>query len=228
MTDTLVSRVNRLISGSLNGIVDAVENASPETVMKEAVREIDRAIEQVRHELGEAIAARHLANRRLMDANAKHEELAEKISLAVGEGRDDLAEAAIARQLDLESQIPVLENSIKDLTAQETELEGYVAALQARKREMEDELAVFLASRKTAANDSAGPDAKGRAATARKTDRAEAAFNRAMNGATGLPVPDATDRQTAAKLAELEKMARENRVHERLAAFKASSTKAGG
>lgn len=48
MSEGLVSRVTRLVSGSVNSIVDTIENAAPETVMREAIREVERAIEDVR------------------------------------------------------------------------------------------------------------------------------------------------------------------------------------
>ena len=223
MAEGLVSRVKRLISGSINSIVDAVESAAPETTMKEAIREVDRAIDDVRDQLGIAIANKHHASKRLMEANAKHEDLADKLRLAVDQDRDDLAEAAISRQLDLEAQVPVLEAALEEASAQEAELSGYVAALQGRKREMEEDLQSFLSSRPdmgmteglAAKVRTAGPNAENRA------DKAESAFNRVLRGATGVPGTAKADRQTATKLAELEKVSRENRVRERLAAVRA-------
>lgn len=100
MSEGLVSRVKRLVSGSVNSIVDTIENAAPETVMREAIREVERAIDDVRAELGLAAANRHHANKRLMETASKHDALADHIETAVAEGRDDLAEAAIGRQLD--------------------------------------------------------------------------------------------------------------------------------
>lgn len=38
MAESLASRVGRIVSGSLNALVAAVENAAPEAVMEEAVR----------------------------------------------------------------------------------------------------------------------------------------------------------------------------------------------
>ncbi|MCG8562601.1 MAG: PspA/IM30 family protein [Hyphomicrobiales bacterium] len=225
MSDNLIYRVKRLVSGSVNSLVDAVENASPETVMKETIREVEAATDQVRDELGQVVANKHLASRRLMEANAKHEDLSEKVRIAVSEGRDDLAEAAIARQLDLEAQIPILESAIKDAASEEAELDGYIAALQARKREMEEELALFSTSRETSAG---SVDAIGRApkdAAERKVSKAETAFNRVMGNATGLPGVTAADRESSAKVAELEQLARDNRIRERLAAVKASGEK---
>ena len=59
---------------------------------------------------------------------------------SVAAGRDDLAEAGIAEQMDIEARLPVLENTIADCAAQEKELEGFIAALQAKKREMQQQL----------------------------------------------------------------------------------------
>lgn len=230
MSESLVSRVKRLVSGGVNSLVDAVENASPETVMKEAIREIDSATDQIRDELGTVVANKHLASKRLMAANARHEDLTEKIQLAVAENRDDLAEAAIARQFDLEAQIPVLESAIKDAAAEAKELEGYIAALQARRREMDEELAAFLASRASVSPGDPGnpPGASATADAERSARKADGAFNRVMRDAAGLPATGRADRETAAKVAELERLARENRVRERLAAIKATQTQEAG
>ena len=222
MSENLVSRVKRLVSGGVNSIVDAVENASPETVMAEAIRDVDGAIDQVRDQLGKVVANKHLANSRLMAANEKHENLNERIELAIHEGRDDLAEAAIARQLDLEAQIPVLESAIKDASAEEADLEGYVAALRARKREMEDDLQAFqtnLADETRGGTTAVDPASN---KTERKIENAEAAFNRAMRATAGLPGLMPADHHNSAKLSELENLARDNRIRERLATLKAS------
>ncbi len=224
MAEGLVSRVTRLVSGSVNSIVDAVENAAPETVMREAIREVERAIAEVRAELGKAAANKHHANKRLMEANSKHEALAGQIEVAVGEGRDDLAEAAISRQLDLEAQIPLLEHALTEAGEREDELEGYLLALQGRKREMESDLKAFLDTRAEtgAAGDLPGTTAE--AGAENRADQAESAFNRVLHGATGVSGSGAADRETASKLAELEQISRSNRVKERLAALKATKS----
>jgi hypothetical protein len=41
MSETLTSRVGRLIAGGFHSIIDAVENAGPESVIEQAIREID-------------------------------------------------------------------------------------------------------------------------------------------------------------------------------------------
>lgn len=222
MSDNLTNRVGRIISGSVNALVGAIENAKPEMVMEQAIREIDRAVDDVRTELGRMMANKHLASKRMKEENHKHKGLAERIELAIEQSRDDLAEAAIAQQLDVESQIPILENAIEDAANQEKELEGYLSALQAKKREMKDELQLFRAAQKEAiasshANSTVGTNTHVHA----RVEKAASTFDRVVENATGIPIsrgPD--DRKTATQLAELEALARKNRIQERLAAIK--------
>ncbi|HEX4892417.1 MAG TPA: PspA/IM30 family protein [Hyphomicrobiaceae bacterium] len=224
MTESLVLRVKRLVSGSLNGLVDALETANAEVVMREAVREIETAIDDVKEELGRVVASSH-QNRRIQEKmKAKLVELTERATLAVSQGRDDLAEAAIARQMDFEGQIPALEKSLDELTAKKAELEGYVAALEDRKREMEADIAAFVAARETAADIAGTTGGHGSvgASAERRADRAQKAFDRAMNGSAGTPGMPKSDRETLAKLNELERMARSSKIADRLASLKAT------
>lgn len=224
MKESITTRVGRIISGSVNALVDAVENAAPELVMEEALREVDAAIDEVGVELGKLVANKHLANTRLMEESSRHEELTEKINLAVQENRDDLAEAAIAQQLDVEAQLPVLERTIAESAEKEKELEGYISALRARKREMKQELAKYIESRESLAGSTAG---KGEGASTgtnnveNKVAKATSAFERVLEKQTNLPGSIVTDRETATKLAELDDLARKNRINERLAKIKA-------
>jgi len=226
MKENLVGRVGRLISGGFNALVDAVENASPELIMEEAIREVDGVIDEVRTELGRVVANKHLSNTRLVEENNKHEELAENIELAVKEGRDDLAEAAISKQLDIEMQVPVLEANIAECSSNEKELESYILALQAKKREMQDEVRQYRESKKEAAAISGdGPvtSANAKESVNTKVGKAESAFDRVLENATGLAsVQRNTDAKTASQVAELQEMARKNRVQERLQSIKSN------
>ena len=224
MSESIAARVGRIISGTVNRLVDAAENLSPEMVMEEAIREVDRAIDDVRTELGQVIAKKHLATSRLAEANGKHEDIAGKIEVAVKEGRDDLAETAVGQLLDIEAQLPILELAISDARDSEQELEGYVSALRARRREMEQELDQYRAAQSSV---SGGGDQGGEASgpgVERAVEKAEATFNRMMARNGGVPAGAGmpADRETAAKLSELDELQRQNRIRERLSAFKAA------
>lgn len=219
MSESITRRVARLVSGSVNALVDAVENSAPETVMEQAIREIDTAIADTRAELGQQVAQKHLASKKLMEENNRHEALTEQLDVAVANGRDDLAEAGIAEQMDIEARIPVLEATIADASAKEKELEGFVQALQAKKREMQAELSSFMQAQQAKVNAAAAVTQQGETA-ADKAGRASDAFGRVLEKASGIAGRD-TSMANAGKLAELDELARQNRVAERLAALKA-------
>ncbi len=214
MRNSLTDRVGRIISGSLNALINSAENAVPESVMEEAINEIDGAIDEIRAEMGRVIANKHLGNTRLMEERKKHLELSQKIQLALGENREDLAEAAISQQLDIEAQIPVLETTIGEYAGQEKDLEGYIIALQAKKREMKNELQQFRDAHKEFVTASGNP-------VRARIEEATSAFDRVITKATdALGSTTPTDRETLTKLAELEELARINRIKQRLTALR--------
>jgi len=220
----LTSRVGRLISGGLNAAVDAVENASPLMVMEQSIREVEEAISEVRAEHGKATADRHLASKKLAENSSKHEELAKSIEVAIENSRDDLAEGAIARQMDLEAQIPVLEQTVADAAEREKELDGYVDALKAKRAEMQDEMRTYK-TRMAEQPENTVIDAGGSPSAAhnvnRKLDEASAAFDRASGHASDMLGTSSAD---AAQMAELKDLAKQSEIEKRLAAMKERST----
>ena len=220
MTDTIASRVTRVIGGSVHALLDAVENAAPEATMAQAIREVEAAIDEVRGELGRVEATKHVASSSLNKLNTQKETLAEQVDIAMTKGDETLARAGIARQIDIDDQIPVLQRSLQDSIGRGKELEGYIAALTAKKREMESALQDFIASRAVVTAPVATNASSGTAQG--KVDRAGAAFDRVMARETGLAVAGSGVDADAAKLQELQDMARTHRIDERLAALKAN------
>jgi phage shock protein A len=230
MTDTIASRVTRVVSGSVHALLDAVENAAPEATMAQAVREVDRVIDDVRAELGRVEASKHLATTQLNKLNTDHEQLAAQIEAALSQGREDLARAGLEKQLNIEDQVPVLQKSLADQRDAGKELEGYIAALLAKKREMEQALRDFVAAR---ASRTAGPGAAAGSATGRgknedRVANAGAAFDRVMAKQTGLSGLTSAATGDAAKLRELQDLQRANRIEERLAQLKLTRQAGGG
>ena len=218
MNEGLLSRIGRIISASANSLVDAVENAAPDMVMEEAIREVDAAIDDVRQELGKLEAQKHLATKQLNRDNTEHAELAGQLEVAISQQRDDLAEAAIARQMDIEAQIPVLEKAMEDQRDKIKELNSYIDALMAKKREMQAALRDFRETRADNANSpAASSDQQGKV----RAEKASSAFDRVLNNAGG-PQRIAMSKD-AAKLAELDELSRKNRIQERLAQMKAQN-----
>ena len=222
MSETLPRRVGRLVSGGFHALIDAAENLAPEAVMNESIREIERAVDEVRAELGKVLAQKHLAAKKMADESNRHEAIDANLQAAVDAGRDDLAEAGIAEQMDIEARLPILENTIADCAAQEKELEGFIAALQAKKREMQQQLQDWRAAQQSMSTGKiAGGNGSDLNRIARDAEKSGNAFDRVMGRQNS--VHSSTDAAQLAKLKELEDLSRNNRIAERLAALKAKS-----
>lgn len=222
MSETLSRRVGRLVSGGFHALIDAAENLAPEAVMNESIREIERAVDEVRAELGKVLAQKHLAAKKMADESNRHEAIDANLQAAVDAGRDDLAKAGIAEQMDIEARLPILENTIADCAAQEKELEGFIAALQAKKREMQQQLQDWRAAQQSmGTGKTAGGNGSDLNRIARDAEKSGNAFDRVMGRQNS--VHSSTDAAQLAKLKELEDLSRNNRIAERLAALKAKS-----
>jgi phage shock protein A len=222
MSDPLASRVSRIVSGSVHALLGALESSAPELVLEQAIREVDAAVQDVRGELGRELATKHLASTRLREERQRHEELAAQLQFALGEEREDLAEAAAARQLDIEAQLPVLERALLEGGERQQELESFIRALQARQREMAEELRQFRATRSGStpyAQSGAAAQVAGAGPALRRAEQAASAFERVLERSTGLPAR-AGERADEARLAELEALERHSRIRERVAAAK--------
>ena len=82
----------------------------------------------MRAELGKVLAQKHLAAKKMADESNRHEAIDANLQAAVDAGRDDLAEAGIAEQMDIEARLPILENTIADCAAQEKSSKALIAA----------------------------------------------------------------------------------------------------
>lgn len=220
MVDTLKQRVSRVIASGAHALLNKIEDAAPVAIMEQSVREVEAIIEEVRSELGRSVANRHLVQQQHLNLNKEHELLSVSIIQAIENSREDLAKPAIARQIDIEAQLPILESSLADLGAQEKELAGFVDALMGKKREMQTAIRDFVDSRKfaeTAAMRGAGTPSPAQD----KLQAAQSAFDRTYQRQTGLAVTSAgTSLEQAAKLKELGDLILENKINERLIALK--------
>lgn len=213
-TETVLTRIGRVIAGMTHAAVDAAENAGSEAVLAQALREIDAAADEVRGELGKAMAERTRLELRRKELDRERDDLDAKTKVAVEKGRDDLAEAGIARQLDIEAQIGVLDRMLKDSQDSIDQLGQTLGAVRASRREAESRLADL---RRTASTNPSGA-AVGAARVDRALDKVERAQS-AVERLTGVPAGDAPADGKA--IDELNDLARKHAVAERLARLKA-------
>lgn len=224
MAESIFTRVGRLLSARIEDNVDAMERANSDGVMRESIREVDRTIDAVRADRERAMTRRLQAARQQEMIARKVEELTDKARFAVENGRDDLAEGALARQIDLEGQNSRLDDVQLLAREEEAKLEESLAALRARKTQMQEALATFDIARSDASMGGDGGFAQS-CKVERKVERAEAAFDRAMTGAGGVGFARG-DAAALNSVAELDTLQKGSTVAARLAALKQASTQA--
>ncbi len=218
MSEPVVLRVRRLLSARIEDSVDAMERANSDGTMRESIREVDRAIDAVRADQEKAMTRRLQAARQQGMIAKKLEELTNKARFALQEGREDLAEGALARQVDLEQQSGQLDQVGELAREEEAKLEESLAALRARKTQMEEALAAFSISRTESSMGGDGGFTNARNVE-RKVEQAEAAFDRAMTGAGGTGFSRG-DADALNRVAELDTLQKSATVAQRLAALK--------
>ena len=218
MAESIIARVSRILSAKLEDSVDRLEQAGGPGVMREAIREVDRAIDQISSD-HEAVMARRLqAVRHQRMLSERVDQLTEKAKFALGGGRDDLAEAALSRQIDFQQQAAKLDEVQAQAREEELRLENCIAALQTRKKQMDDALSAFLVSQSQAATGGDGPVHAVRNVENRVA-RSEQAFERAMVGVGGVGFTRA-DGHTVNRVAELDGLQRSAAIAARMAKLK--------
>lgn len=223
MSDSIFVRVQRVVSGGVGSAIDAAERLSGSSVMRQAIRDMDCAIERARSDSEAARAKRLQAAHRLQECRKQLATLKEQAHFALGKERLDLAEAAIARQLDVETRIASLTASETEASASERRLEESVAELKLRRGQMYEELRSFEAAQRAGASGDEGPGSLD-SQLQRRAERAQEAFERAMDAAGGLSGGRASP-EAAAKVAELEALQKEAAIAERLAALRGGGGK---
>jgi phage shock protein A len=216
-TEGVVTRIGRVMAGMAHSVVDMAEQANPEAILTQALREIDGAIDEVRTELGKAKSEQMRIEARMKELEEERRAIEQRIETAIRNGRDDLAEAGIARQLDIEAQANLLAGLRADSAGEIQKLESSLDAIRASRREAEDRLADLKRTTTVA------PDGMVMGGRDGSVDRANAKVERAMNVAgriTGVPTGPAV--RDADALQDLEAMHRDNQIKERLAQLKAA------
>jgi phage shock protein A len=209
MNEGILSRMGRLIAGAANAAVDRIEDTNKVAVVEQALREIDAAADEARADIGKSKAEEYRIQTRKDEIAENLRMLDEKIRIALASGREDLAKAGVARQIDLEAQTAALDKALADARLHLDEGQQALQAVLATRREAEARLADL---KRSLAKHTEEP-VPGRPRARDGAARAAATVSRV----TGVP----SDRQAAnAELDELDRLHREQAIEARLAKFK--------
>lgn len=220
----LWTRLNHLVLANAHEAIDMAEN--PETMAKQALREMDDNIRQARAAVVAAVASEKQLARQLEHHQSSSKSFAEKAETALTENREDLARAVLERKVEHDSIADELERSWATAKQTAASLRTQLDTL-IKRREAANRKHITLVARQRAARARTGlasslARAEGIAAAdetfARcesKVDALEAESIAASEVLTDVPGPEreASDLQT------------EVRVNDELAALKARLAK---
>lgn len=226
MKDSIRNRIGRILTGTANSIVTKIEGLTPEVVLEQAIVEVDSAIDEAKVEQGRIKAQKHHVTKATGKLNAEHDTLNGQLLLAREQNREELLEAAVSRQLDIEDQLPALQQQLEDLNREEESIGKAIIGLVAKRNEMDDELFEFKRNQAQAAaahanaGGSSDPNRIGAppGTTAQnKAERADRAFSRVIQNATGVRRDSMrANSQEAEHLLELSKLSKRARIEARL------------
>lgn len=213
-SDGILQRMGRLIAGFTHAAIDRAEGLDRVAIVEQAIREIDKAADQARGELGKASAERHRIQSKRGEIEQELVGLKTRIDAALRQGREDLARGGISRSLDLDAQTAALDSALADVDARIEDSRKALAAVAAARSDAEARLRDLKRSEPELAMAASGLSG------ASPVDRAARSAS-AIARLTGVPAnADDTDR---AMLDELERVHREKLIEERLAAFKSNA-----
>ena len=211
MTESLFDRTRRLVSAGVEGAMSTVERAGSGILMREAVRDVARQIDRL---VGERDTARTRGVQVAARQTAIGKELGtldEQARFALDKRRPDLAEQAVARQVELDAELALLSGAAAKADADGKRLDDAIADMRARHGRMQAEVAAFEAAR----DDASAPSSR----AAKKVAGAEQAFERAMAASGGAGV-----RPANGEVAEIAALQKEAAIAARFAALRDASS----
>jgi phage shock protein A len=210
MPETILTRVGRIIGGLSNAALGAVEDRNGLVVAEQALREVDQVVDEIRLDLGRIKAEEHRLTGRRGQLDDELTALPGKLTVALSNGREDLARSGIARQLDLESQIEAIDSSLAEVSERHAATVKAIQAAQAARRDAEHRIALLRRPVPKAVDPLDGYGTE-EAARAGRLDRSLRAVDRLTGTASAAADPSIED---------LDRLHRDHTIETRLAALK--------
>ncbi len=171
----IFQRISDIISANMNELTDQYED--PETMLKQAIREMEDSIAEVTQQTAKAMAHARTLSRELERNCAGSQEWRQRAVKAVEAGDDALARKALARKNEHDKLVAALEDQSGVAREASTTMRHQLAGMQAKLSEAKRNLAT-LAIRKRSADLRKKMDAQAAGLVSSVDDAAFAKFDR--------------------------------------------------
>jgi phage shock protein A len=144
----LFQRVNDIISANLNDMVEQYED--PEKMLRQAIREMETAIDGARQETAKAMASARLSAKSLAEHQGHQGEWQRRAEQAVQAGDDGLARKALSRKQEYDKIVAALGDEASATAETSQTLRRQLEAMQAKLAEAKRRLGTLAARKKAA------------------------------------------------------------------------------
>jgi len=214
----IFSRTRDIIAANFNDMLDKADD--PTKMIRMIILEMEETLVEVRASAARTIADQKEMHRKTVQLDRLQADWSEKAQLALSKDREDLARAALARQVDLEREQARQGETKAQAKREMKRLQALGEALSQRREEMAEQLRAAKIDRGSAF---ASDDGAGRDTIEQAVAKAEQRFARIMDDLTRDPPASSDDK---AAFAEIDAIRREDAVAQRLAAIKSGAAKA--
>ena len=147
MTESMLGRLQRVVSAGVGEALDAAERFTGLGLLRESIRRVEAEIAGSKRRQAAAAAGRAEAAEQQRAYRKEAAGLTDDARFALGKGRPDLAERAIARQIDLEDSVRRAAASEASHAAEEKRLAEEIAELEARHAALSAELSAAMVAK---------------------------------------------------------------------------------
>jgi len=144
----LLERVTTLIRANLNDLIDQAED--PEKMLKQVILDMQNQLMQVKTQVAIAIADQHLMEQRRKENLDNATDWRRKAELAVDKQQDDLARAALEREMSCRRIAERFEQQIADQAAQVENLKSALHKLEQKLAEAQSRAEILVAQQRRA------------------------------------------------------------------------------
>jgi phage shock protein A len=144
----LIKRVNAILTAQLNDIVDTFEK--PERMLRQAIREMETALERAVESTAKAIAAEKRLRREAAECRTQAQAWQERAGQFVAQNDDVRARQALSRKLEKDKLAEALEGQLAQSEETTGKLRRQLESLRARLAEARRHLASLIARQRAA------------------------------------------------------------------------------
>jgi phage shock protein A len=144
----LLERVGTLLRANINDLIEKAED--PEKLAKQLVLDMENQLLQVKTQVAIAIADQHLLQKKLKEHEDAMNQWNRKAELAVQKQQDDLARAALGRNLSSQQLVASFSQQLEDQNAETETLRNAFGRLQQKLSETRSTCEMLIAQHRRA------------------------------------------------------------------------------